>query len=75
MEARPHDREREELIHDAGEPGVGRESHRDAERDPGDGDLGAEQERAARERARRDAERHADPDLAALGLDGAADRD
>ena len=69
-----HDRQREELVHDAREPCVGGEADGDAEHHADDRDLRTKQERTARQRPWRDAQRHADPDLAALRLDGAADQ-
>jgi hypothetical protein len=73
LEAGACDGQREELLHDAREPRVGGEADRDAEDDTGDRDLRAQQQRAAGERPRRHAERHADADLTALRFDRAAD--
>ena len=73
LHRRPEHRQGEERLHHRAQPRVGGESGRDSERDPQNSHLAAEQQRSQRERARSRAERHPDPDLAALRLDRAAD--
>ena len=58
----------------AAQPLAGGEPDGDPQRHAGERDLRAEQERAPRERAWLDPEGHADPDLAPLRLDRAADQ-
>ena len=74
QERRVVDRQRQDGLQERSEDERQQVADHDPEHGPEHGDLRAHEDRAQRQARRRDAERHADPDLAPLGLHGAADQ-